>query len=111
MYRVLVSVPFLACCLELNSAFGQDVTVSKEAMQIEQAMQNAIREAEPSVATILVSRSEAYRKLFHDQPPEDQPGKLGAFNPSETVRETGPSGNPAKPDQIRERYDLASPNY
>jgi S1-C subfamily serine protease len=48
---------------------------------LEQAFQEAIRKAEPSIACILVSRSEAYRRWFGETANPEFPGKLGGFDP------------------------------
>src|SRR5207245_620993 len=37
----------------------------------------------PSVACILVSRSDIYQRWFGDTVPSDNPGKLGAFDPAD----------------------------
>src|SRR5438132_484051 len=44
------------------------------------AAQKAIKEAEASIACVLVTRSDVYRKKFRDEPPADNPGKLGDFS-------------------------------
>jgi S1-C subfamily serine protease len=59
-----------------------DVPVSREVLALQDAVRAAIKRAEPAVACVLVSRSDAYRVLFHDSPPPDSPGKLGAFDDS-----------------------------
>jgi S1-C subfamily serine protease len=113
LYR-LFPILALACCVPVAPALGQDATPAREVLLIEQAMQNVIHDAEPSIVSILVSRSDVYRKLFHDQPPDDQPGKLGAFNPDLASNGTGRPADPAAPppkDDIRRKYDLASPEY
>jgi S1-C subfamily serine protease len=52
----------------------------KQAMALQKVMQKAIRDAEPSIACILVSRSDAYQRMAQG-PAKAQPGKLGGFNP------------------------------
>src|SRR5437899_426047 len=61
-------------------AWGQDTSALGEAQVIDKAMVEAIRKAEPAIASIFVSRSEDYRGLLKDIPPADQPGELGAFD-------------------------------
>jgi serine protease Do len=68
-------------------------------------MQHAIRETEESVVSILVSRSDAYRRIFHDHPPEDSPGQLGGF-PKSVAK---PEPAPISEDLVR-KYDLAAPD-
>jgi S1-C subfamily serine protease len=104
----------LVLLLFSKTASGQDTPPPQEVLQIEQAMQRVIREVEPSVVSILVSRSEAYRKLFHDQPPQELPGKLGPFNPHTIPKATEPlPGTDRAPrvDDVAGKYDLASPDY
>src|SRR5262245_25360058 len=61
----------------LGSALrGDEAGDLKQALALQKAMQKAIRDAEPSIACILVSRSDLYQKLGHRPNPE-QPGKLG----------------------------------
>src|SRR5438876_12372233 len=60
--------------------WAQDSSARGEAQVIDKAMVEAIRKAEPAIASIFVSRSEDYRRLLKDIPPADQPGELGAFD-------------------------------
>ncbi|MBL8795850.1 MAG: trypsin-like peptidase domain-containing protein [Planctomycetia bacterium] len=55
-----------------------DNAALKETLAIQEAMQSAIQEAEPSIACILISRSEDYVKLG-ETPQPDGSGKLGRF--------------------------------
>jgi S1-C subfamily serine protease len=60
-----------------------DSKAVRDAAEIYQkALQEVIKEAEPSIACVLVSRSDVYKKIFHDEPPADNPGKLGGFDRS-----------------------------
>ncbi len=65
-----------------NSAAAQEKTGKKLLMALEESLQDVIKQTEPSVACILVSRSNVYKNQWSDFPPADQPGKLGAFDPS-----------------------------
>jgi S1-C subfamily serine protease len=47
---------------------------------LEDAVVEAIRKAEPSVACVLVSRSREYDRRFNDRPPANAPWKLGSFS-------------------------------
>jgi serine protease Do len=115
MNRCLTLSLAIICCFAPNPLRGQEVPIPKEVLQVEEAMRRAIREVEPSIATILVSRSEVYRKHFHDQPPEDEPGKLGPFDPNTIPKGPAgvsvPSDNIAKPGEVARNYDLASQDY
>ena len=71
----------------------------REVQALQDAVRKAIDETEPSVACILVSRSEKYREF--GAPISANPGKLGGFDPR-------PYGDPSKSETIR-RLDLARP--
>src|SRR5438132_4222275 len=68
------------------SAWGQDASSLGEAQVIDKAMTEAIRKAEPAIASIFVSRSEDYRRLLKDSPAADQPGELGGFDPEKAKK-------------------------
>jgi serine protease Do len=79
---------FLACLAiatigTSNPARAQDKTGKNLLLALEDSLQDVIKQTEPSVACILVSRSDIYRNFFKDAPPADQPGKLGAFDPTD----------------------------
>src|SRR5947209_1723369 len=51
----------------------------KQALALQEVVQKVIDDAEPSVACVLVSRSDAYQ-LYDAGPAPDQPGKLGGLD-------------------------------
>ena len=67
---ILVTLPGLA---------GAD-EASREAAAVDRAVERVVARVEPSIACVLVSRSEAYHKLF-GEPEAREPGKLGEFHP------------------------------
>ena len=69
---------------------------------LEQAVQEAIRKAEPSIASILVSRSLLYKQYEMRRPPANQPGWLGDFP---RIR------NEAEPMDERRKLDMSHPDY
>lgn len=73
---------------------------------LEQAMQEAIKKAEPSIACILVSRSNLYRR-FEDKPAADEPGHLGGFNATRALLRL-----PRAPEQAArvKALDLSDPD-
>jgi S1-C subfamily serine protease len=73
--------------------------VSREALALQDAFQEAIRRAEPSIACILVSRSDIYRRWFRQTPPPDYPGRLGDFSPNATAN------IPLNPEDTREKNE------
>jgi serine protease Do len=97
---VLLFTPSALLCAD-------DLTPSKEVLAIQSAVQNVIERAQPSVACVLVSRSDAYRKLFQDEPPADNPGKLGSFDPSIRSSLAAPRRQLRSPSEPTKKYDLA----
>jgi serine protease Do len=60
---------------------AQEKTGKNLLLALEDSLQEVIKQAEPSVACVLVSRSPIYKTEFNDKPPADEPGKLGDFDP------------------------------
>jgi serine protease Do len=106
MYRLAFSLAIFACSLGVE-LHAQNRSALADASAIEKAVQDAIQQAEPSIACILVSRSDAYREVFHE-PPADKPGQLGTFNPSHVLQRAQPLRN-SEDDAIRKKCDLADP--
>jgi serine protease Do len=93
----------LACAV---SACADDDAL-KQALALEASIQKVVEAAEPSVACILVSRSEAYAK-FGALPLRAKPGELGGFDPPDD-RLNGRRGE--KPDrELIQRLNLAAPD-
>jgi S1-C subfamily serine protease len=68
-------------------------------LALQESVEQVIERAEPSIACILVSRSDAYREFGF--PPSGIPGQLGRFD-------SGPhSGNPSADDPRRRQKQLA----
>ena len=88
----------LLILIALISVSANDPPALKEALAVEKVFQDAIAEAEPSIACVLVSRNDGYQRLGAGSSAE-KPGKLGTFNPAAGL------GN----DDIRRRLDLADP--
>ena len=72
-------------------------------LALQKAVQKTIRENEASIACIIVSRSELYRKK-----PGASPGKLGDFDPAEVEFEPGMSAR--ERTQLLKKLDLADTN-
>jgi serine protease Do len=75
---------------------------------LEQAMQEAIKKAEPSIACVLVSRSALYRQL-EGKPAVVEPGRLGDFNPARARFRFRPHRGADREQQIT-ALDLADPD-
>ncbi len=113
MYRTCLAFTLvtLACSLA-HELRAEEKTALKDALALEKAVQDAIQQAEPSIACILVSRSEAYREFFQEPPP-DKPGQLGAFDRFQALSRAHPFprlDDSQKEDAIRTKCDLADPN-
>jgi S1-C subfamily serine protease len=76
---------------------------------LEKALQKIIAQVEPSVACILVSRSDSYRNLGLG-PDKDHPGRLGAFD-KEVLRNTPKMFKPLERESWQRKLDLADPGY
>src|SRR5262245_42132881 len=107
-YLVLAPAAALAALLP---AAGQQDTELQPALALEKTVQKVIRENEPSVVCVLVSRSELYAH-FDQGAPADRPGKLGAFD-AEALRAHRLFGELAAADQkkLLQRLDLADPAH
>jgi serine protease Do len=98
MMRHLVAA--IGCLCTVASAPAQ----MRDVPALQEATRKALDEAEPSIACVLVSRSERYRDFNALSSGTD--GKLGGFDP----RSLAPfSGDAAKRELIR-RLDLANPS-
>jgi S1-C subfamily serine protease len=89
-----------------NFALAGDPPALKEALALEEAMRSAIKEAEPAVACILVSRHEVYAQLGCG-PTADAPGQLGAFDPDDLLRRV-PFGDLRELQQLMRKLTLSA---
>lgn len=113
MRRLLIATVALVVGVWSGGKTGAEGPVSlRDALALEAAIRAAIERAEPSIACILVSRSEEYRQLLGDAPPPDRPGELGGFDPRLLPPPLNPR-NPRGSDRSERdlRLDLANPNH
>jgi serine protease Do len=83
MSRAVVVLPLLALWAFAQCALAPALTRAEPpgpAAAFQDAVQQVIERAEPSVACILVSRSDAYTKYEKGPPASEGTGKLGTFN-------------------------------
>ena len=98
---------FLAGAPAVRAQDDADLT---QALALQKVMQKTIRQAEPAIACILVSRSKRYEELGQG-PDRNQPGKLGALNPAALLN------NPPvfRPEEDSQHYlkqlDFTDPGY
>src|SRR5262249_37877764 len=105
----LISVGLLATS---SPAWGQDSSALAEAQDIDKAMVEVVRKAEPAIASIFVSRSEDYRRLLKDAPPADQPGELGAFDRQKAKKILATTTKePGRLAAELRRLDLSDPDH
>src|SRR5438128_4753667 len=90
------------------AAFGQEGPAVDEAQALEKAVEKTVQAAEPSIASIWVSRSEVYAKLLKDAPPPESPGELGGFDRQEVKKKLEVLfKNPKRLAQEVKKLDLA----
>jgi serine protease Do len=107
MYRL--ALPGLGLFLALCGTMAwADNAALKETLAIQEAMQAAIQEAEPSVACILISRSEDYVKLG-ETPQADGSGKLGRFH-LQRAQDTITSPDPTDRERLK-KLDMEQAGY
>jgi S1-C subfamily serine protease len=84
----------------------------REARAVQDAMRNAIATAEPAIACVLVSRSDAY-KQFRPDPSASSPGELGPYDSTQVLakllltdqrRELAKQLDLSNPDNVPEAY-------
>jgi serine protease Do len=86
----------LAVLLALAPAGAAQERGPAEVEALQKAVQRAVEQADPSVVRVLVSRSDAYRRLKQG-PSADTPGKLGRFDARAALRDyPGPKDRPAE---------------
>jgi serine protease Do len=105
MYRV--GLPCLLGTLVLAPSGAAQDRALPSARALQEVMQKVIERASPSVACVLVSRSDAYQR-FSQGPAHENPGKLGAFDRRLFERHPLISGLGEKErSQLRRKLDLA----
>src|SRR5262245_21716151 len=110
MYRIGLPCLLGTLVFALAAAAAQDKALPS-ALALQEVMQKAIEDAEPSVACILVSRSDAYQR-FSQGPPQESAGKLGAFDRQLFERHPLISGLGEKERaRLRRQLDLADPQH
>jgi S1-C subfamily serine protease len=104
--RTLAQIAPLALLLVLlGLASGEERNRFADVLALQEAVRQLIERAEPSIACILVSRSEKYKLYTPSQP--DVPGQLGGFNLRTarlSIRDTDPEW------QAVGNLDLSDPN-
>jgi serine protease Do len=81
-----------------------------EVRALQELVQKAIERAEPSIACILVSRSDLYARRWHQGPPDAERGILGGFNASAhevPLRDRSPAADQRR--RLLHDHDLSRP--
>src|SRR5258708_21277269 len=88
--RFLFIAAFSSACLPASSTkAAADDDDFRQALALESTVKAIVKRVEPSVACILVSRSDKYRTVFKDIPRGDTPGYLGGLRPPQNDVEKG----------------------
>jgi serine protease Do len=106
--------PFAALLFLLSFSLtgrAEDKSRLKDALVLQDAMEQLIEKAEPSIACILVSRSDHYGR-YGAAPSADMPGKLGKFDARQLTLQSGPM---SEEDEKRRKQllalDLSHPDH
>jgi serine protease Do len=109
--RSLLLALTLLLVLPLGGRADEKKAPLKEVLALQEAMQQVIEKAEPSIACILVSRSDAYAKIPNAVPVTDIPGKLGKFDAQKYLG----GGIGTEDDEKRRKFyvalDLSHPDH
>jgi serine protease Do len=92
---------------------ADDQPRSADVLALQELIQKTIERAEPSIACILVSRSDEYKR-FNAAPPDEDSGKLGRFDGSPYTRPFGFNGGDKEAEArrrlIKTTLDLSDPD-
>src|SRR5262245_9886890 len=112
MYRLLLvcSLGSLAY-LPAAATAGENKNPSlKSAQAFQEVLKKVIDDADPSIACVLVSRSDAYQR-FGLGPSADHPGRLGGYDPGALDQHPLLSKlAKAERDKVKQKLDLADPD-
>jgi serine protease Do len=105
MHRMASLTPLAVLLLLPAPATSEERDRFADVLALQEAVHQSIDRAEPSIACVLVSRSDKYRSLMPAGPHE--PGRLGGFNPQRLHLGMDPSS----PEyQAISRLDLSNPD-
>ncbi len=107
MCRTIWAIAFFGVVFFSGYGSAQEGKVPPSLAALEEAMQEAIRKAEPGVACVLVSRNEAYRR-FRPATPSAPPGHLGGFDVAKALHSI-PRSDEKRIQRIRD-LDLSDPD-
>jgi S1-C subfamily serine protease len=112
MSRLFIAL-FALLLLRGTAVAGEDDQgVLQQALSLQQTVRNVVSGAERSIACILVSRSDAYKRYYRDEPPVDNPGKLGSFPEPGRAPTHRPRLEEFDQSESKETlYDLSRPRY
>lgn len=101
---MLLLLPASAAAQPLQAQDDADLT---RALGLQKVMQKTLRQAEPAIACILVSRSRRYEEIGQGPDPR-HPGKLGVFNPDQKIP---PGRSLDDAQQYLKQLDFTDPAY
>ncbi|HZV04453.1 MAG TPA: trypsin-like peptidase domain-containing protein [Gemmataceae bacterium] len=105
MRRNALLTPLTLLLLGSASALGDERNRFADVLALQEAVHQAIERAEPSIACILVSRSDKYRA--YDTILPRQPGQLGRFDARSALRSVDKD---SPESQAIQRLDLSNPD-
>lgn len=105
MHRMACLTPLTVLLLGAGPARSEERDRFADVLALQEAVHQSIERAEPSIACILVSRSDKYRTHTPAQP--QAPGRLGSFDLQRALRSVERNSAEARALQ---RLDLSNPN-
>jgi serine protease Do len=93
------------------AGWAEDPPHQADVLALQDLIQKTIERTEPSIACILVSRSDEYKR-FNAAPPDEESGKLGGFDGSPYTRPIGFNGDKDAESRrrlVKTTLDLSDP--
>src|SRR5437868_12423025 len=105
MHRLVVLLMTALGLLVPGRSHAQD-KAHEQALALQTTIEKTISQAGPSIACVLVSRSDAYRRLADLPPDAEATGTLGDFDPTKLA-----FLGEARSKEERRKLDMADPGY
>jgi S1-C subfamily serine protease len=91
--RHLLLIAMLCAVLSPAPARAADAEDLRLVEAFEKTVKDVVKRVEPCIASVLVSRSDEYRKRYNDAPPSDKPWQLGDFRHKDSRLDLANSAN------------------
>jgi S1-C subfamily serine protease len=112
MSRLATTFALFALLAAPLSGRGEDLPRPADVLALQDRIEETIAKAEPSIACILVSRSDGYKR-FDASPPDEGSGRLGGFDGTAALRGVLPDDFDKSSRELRRlvaTLDLSSPD-